>query len=94
MVSNHSGVGDPSPDPHAFDVMNEVELGELFRNLAKKIEVQLPPNTGFIVLATPLSQQGIAQYASNCQREDAAMWMIETLKRWGLGDFVEREGGG
>lgn len=75
----------------SLEDMNEPELRAQMDLTATAIKMSLPPRTGFIVLAATFDG-GIAQYASNVQHEDAAKWMIETLTRWGLGDFVPRVG--
>ena len=72
--------------------MTEPELRDLFQLLARRIKSYLPPETGFLLLATPHGQSGIAQYVSNVRREDAAKWMKETLARWPANDFVARDG--
>lgn len=74
----------------SLDDMTEPELRDLFQMLARRIKSYLPPDTGFILLATPHGDGGIAQYVSNVRREDAAAWMRETLARWAANDFVPR----
>lgn len=75
---------------HPFDEMTEPELRNLFNNVARNVRADLPPDTGFIVLAAPFGKDGVAQYVSNVHRDDAAKWMRETLERWERNDFVPR----
>lgn len=70
--------------------MTEPELRRLFNQIATSVQSQLPPNTGFVVIATPWGKGSVAQYVSNVQRDDAAQWMRETIARWEANDFVER----
>lgn len=75
-----------------FDDMTEPELRELFVRVLDRIKAMLPDGTGFVLLAAPFgAKNGVAQYASNVRREDAARWMLETVDRWGAGDYVPRE---
>lgn len=76
----------------SLDDMTEPELTAVMRATASAAKDELPPETGFIILATPWGKSGVAQYISNVQRADAAKWMIETLTRWGQGDLVPRVG--
>lgn len=79
-------------DMQSLDDMTEVELQDLFNQIAKRVKSMLPPETGFIVIATPHGLDGgITQYVSNVQREDAAAWMREVLQRWEAGDYVPRD---
>ncbi len=73
-----------------LDDMTEPDLAAIFRRVAERVQWSLPPNTGFIVLAAPQGEGGIAQYVSNVRRDDAAKWMRETIARWEAGDFVPR----
>lgn len=75
---------------HKFDEMTEPELRQLLSDIATAIRGALPPDTGFVLLATPFGRNGIAQYISNVQRADAASWMHETVERWRRNDCVER----
>jgi len=44
----------------------------------------LPDTHGFVVIALPHgTPDGIAQYVSNCKREDAIKALKEILFRWG-----------
>lgn len=70
--------------------MTEPELTILFRRVARSVEAQLPPDTGFVVLASPRGTSGVSQYVGNTRREDAAAWMLETVARWNLGEHVPR----
>lgn len=74
---------------HKFDEMTEPELKRLFQDLAAEIARRLPPNTGFILLASPFDDAsgrgGIAQYVSNIERVTAAAMMVETIHRWAPG---------
>lgn len=74
----------------SLDDMNEVELRDLFNKVAMRLKATLPPNTGFVVLATDFTKQGVAQYVSNVERSCAAKWMTETVARWEAGDHVPR----
>jgi len=76
----------------SLDDMTEPELKKLFHDLAERVKFSLPPETGFIVIATPFGEGGVAQYVSNVERDCAAKWMCETIQRWNLGDFVPRVG--
>ena len=69
--------------------MDEQELKGEMDYVCNMIRASLPPQTGFIVLATPFGGK-VAQYASNVDRESGAAWMKETLERWGSGDHVPR----
>lgn len=76
--------------PKPLEDMTEPELAGLFRSVAAVVKASLPPDVGFIVLASPLGRHGVAQYVSNVLREDASKWMLETIERWKRGDLVER----
>lgn len=69
--------------------MTEPELREQMNLVCEACSLAFPKGTGFIVLAASFDGQ-TAQYASNVNREDAAKWMLETITRWNLGDFVPR----
>ena len=75
---------------HAFDFMDEPQMAKLMTRVAKAVDQALPANTGFLVLAGPFHQGGIAQYVSNARREDCIAWMKETIRRWESGDYVPR----
>lgn len=75
---------------HAFDFMDEPQLGKLMTRVAKAVDERLPANTGFLVLAGPFHEGGIAQYVSNARRENCLRWMKETIRRWESGDYVSR----
>ena len=70
--------------------MNEHELAELMRQACERLKFTFPPGTGFIVLASS-TDGGIAQYASNCDRDDCMLWMLETIQRWLKRDYVPRD---
>lgn len=61
--------------------MNRQIGGEQMRQLAKKIEKEIP-GLGFAVLVFEFHKPGMANYVSNAQREDMIKAMEETLKRW------------
>lgn len=75
-----------------LEQLTEPELREYFTNLGTIIRAHLPPNTGFMILVTPMGDRSIAQYLGNIERADAAAWMRETLARWDSDDFVPRVG--
>lgn len=71
--------------------MTEVELKAQMQGVAKVVKHVLPPDTGFIVLASSFGG-GIAQYVSNVERDDAVYWMLETIQRWMKKDYIPRVG--
>ena len=80
----------PERELHAFDQMTEPQLQAFFQALAEGVKMALPPDTGFIVLAAPMGEQGVAQYVSNVRREDSKRWMLETIERWAARDHIDR----
>jgi len=72
-----------------LDDMTEPELRDVMNATCRAIKAALPEGTGFIVLAAPFNKS-VAQYASNVDRGDAELWMMETIKRWHTGDYVPR----
>lgn len=76
----------------SLDDMTEPELKALFVTCCDRIKATLPPGTAFILLASPFGRGGVAHYAGNAQRPDAAKWMLETVERWSRGDYVTRVG--
>lgn len=58
--------------------------------VASMVQEVLPPDTGFMLLSSPMGANGIAQFVSNVDRSCGDEWMRETLARWDSGDFVER----
>lgn len=77
-------------DMKSLDDMTEPELRDMFNRVGRRVKSELPPETGFVVLAAPFGQ-GIAQYVSNVHHKDAAKWMRECLQRWESGDYVPRD---
>lgn len=76
---------------HKFDTMTEPELQAFFRELCEAIKWRLPKDTGFIIVASPFGAGGVAQYASNVDRDNASQWMREVIARWEAGDYVPRQ---
>lgn len=70
--------------------MNEVELKALLKQVGDRLAATLPPNSGFVLLACTLGDAPTAQYLANVQCEDAANWMLETVRRWRAGDYIPR----
>lgn len=76
--------------------MTEPQLRDTMQSVGAAVKNALPPNTGFIVLAASFEAEGerssLAQYVSNVRKQDAAKWMLETIERWALGDYIPRQG--
>ncbi len=72
----------------------EPELRKLFDGVARQLTAALPPRTGFMLVASPMGDHGVAQYVGNVVRECAAEWMLETAERLKAGprsgDIVPR----
>lgn len=71
---------------HDYDAMTEPKLRSRLSALAIAVGKLLPPETGFIVLATPFGHDQAAQYVANVSRETAAAWMLETVERLATAD--------
>jgi len=61
--------------------MTEPELRALMNDVAGTVEALLPPETGFIVLASPYGQAGLHQYVSNADRRDCVAWLRAAADR-------------
>lgn len=81
------GYSGPCPKPplpkaaKQLEDMAEPELRELTSGILDSIKARLPADTGFAVLFWPIGTHGIAQYGSNCQREDMIAALRETADR-------------
>lgn len=71
--------------------MTEPELKKIMQEACERLKFTFPKGTGFIILAASFDG-GIAQYASNCERDDAIFWMLETIQRWLKKDYIPRVG--
>lgn len=86
---------DPPADLHAapppsLDDMTEPELGALMTAIARRVQALLPPDTGFLVLASPFGPHGIAQYVGHGSRADYIKWLRETADRLEAREDVPR----
>jgi hypothetical protein len=70
--------------------MTEPELARLTTDVLNGVKAKMPPNTGFCVLFWPIGTHGIAQYGSNCKREDMIRSLRETADRLESRQFVPR----
>ncbi len=75
---------------HKFDEMTEPELQAHMNVVGSLVKQLLPPDTGFIVLCSPMGGAGIAQYVANVHPSCSAEWMQETIERWSKDDYVQR----
>ena len=73
----------------SLDDMTEDELKATLDRVCIALRDRLPAHTGFIVLCSPFGGR-VAQYASNVTRETAIPWILETLLRWNMKDYVDR----
>ncbi len=64
-----------------LDDMDQPELRALTTSILNGIKAKLPPDTGFAVLFWPMTQYKLAQYGSNCRREDMIAALRETADR-------------
>ena len=72
------------------DDMTEPELRSVMNRAACAVARELPDGTGFIVLASPFGEGGIAQYVGNGQRSDFIRRMRETADRLAAREDVPR----
>lgn len=52
------------------------------QTIAKKVDLELPPDTGFVVLATPFTKDGKPtelMYVANINRDDVIKIMMEWI---------------
>lgn len=64
-----------------LDDMTEPELADVMTACARAVRLLLPPNTGFIIVASEFGKGGVGQYIGNGQRPDFIRWMRETADR-------------
>lgn len=64
------------PHLERLEDLTEPELQALTTEILHAVKARLPAETGFAVLFFPMGQPGVAQYGSNCRRED----MVKTLR--------------
>jgi hypothetical protein len=65
----------------SLDDMTEPELAAAMKAAARAVERELPPATGFIILAFPFGAGGVAQYIANCDRSTRVRMLRETADR-------------
>lgn len=63
------------------------DIRESLQDVGRAVQVRLPPNTGFVVLAFDFDVQGRLEYVSNADREGVVKTMKEFIEKTESGGF-------
>lgn len=65
------------------------DIRDRLEDTARAVQAQLPPHTGFIVLAFDFGSGGKLEYVSNADRRDVVKVMREFIQRTEAGGWMQ-----